>query len=275
MGMWGLGPTESDDAAELIGEIRQLLDEVWDPLRAGARDRAALDRATEAATIVTALGAFGVHVAPDDALDLGELDGVPTAVARALSTEWPRRRPPFGAEGAVEQHLRERDAPYELWNWAARFGDDRDAAWRAIADPDHLLAFAQAYGIAYEAIQRAIAACIVELAGGPEYAAPPFDPVPGILVAVARGDAVDAALLERCAAGLRTLNEARDQAWREALAAGRAPEATRDPRLGMFGLALDLARPRRRGVTRWVRPLHGLVEQVPDLTDRLREHLSP
>src|SRR5215831_16900120 len=191
MGMWGFGPTQSDHALDFLGTVRDILDEVWRPLRSGANDRATLARADEAAAIVAALGASGIDVTPRDSLELAALPEVPSTVKAALSAQVPPVRPPFHDEGTVEKQLREQRVPYELWSWAAQFGDDRDGAWRACSDPDHLIAFAQAYGIGYRTIQSAIAASIATIGDSTQYREPPFDAVPSILATVARGESVD------------------------------------------------------------------------------------
>ena len=98
MGMWGFGPTESDDAADVVGRVRGILERAWEELRTG--DSVC---ATEAAAIVSALGKSGIDVVPEDAEELAAMPGISVSVVEALTTRWPSERPPFGPERAVEK----------------------------------------------------------------------------------------------------------------------------------------------------------------------------
>lgn len=165
MGIWGTAPGECDEAFDVRAGVSWILDDAWALLRDGDRTLDAAEHATidSVAGIVNAFGEAGLSLRPKDAEELSARwhEQLSDDAWDALTAEFPRKRPPFDDEREVERWLREANAPYHVWMWAAQFGDDRRAAWRACVRPPMLIAFARAAGVSNAAQCSAVARCLL------------------------------------------------------------------------------------------------------------------
>ncbi len=197
MGVWGSGPAENDDAFDVFGDVRWVLDDAWALLRGDDRtlDASELELIDAVSGIVNALGEAGIRLQPDDADELSERwhDQLSDEAWDALTAEFPRTRPPFEHEGEAERWLRQAGAKYQVWMWAAQFGDDQAAAWRASKPAECVFAIARAAGVSDADICRAFARCILEHFG-PQTDEPYVSAV-RILDKVIAGRPVDAATI--------------------------------------------------------------------------------
>ena len=170
MGVWGWGPGENDDAFDVLGSVSWVLDDAWQLLRGDDRtlDSSEIELIDTVSGIVNALGESGISVRPDDDADeLSErwADQLSDEAWDALTAEFPRTRPPFDGEGEVERSLREAGAQYEVWMWAAQFGDARAAAWRASERAAIVVALARTGGVSDADLCTALARCLLDYFG--------------------------------------------------------------------------------------------------------------
>jgi hypothetical protein len=247
MGAWGHGPLETDDAADVIGAVRYVLDAGWEPLREDEVDDDGLALATEAAAITLSLVRAGIRVQPEDAEELVEAwdDALPAVVVAALTAESAPQRPGFPDEGGVERWLREGGAKYEVWMGAATSGDDRAAAWSACMDTGMLFTMARLAGVPDAELARALASCALAL--------------------ITTEDGVLRDVLGRLAAGekldKRTIARISD-----------IPTRGGDLHTALVITALDLA---NGGIRLGLVRLGRLIDAVPDLGARAHVHLDP
>lgn len=201
MGIWGSGPAENDDAFDVFGAVRYVLDDAWQLLRGDDRtlDDSELALIDAVAGIVNAIGEEGISLQPDDANELSErwLEQLSDVAWDALTADFPRTRPPFADEAEVERWLRESGAKYEVWMWAAQFGDDRAAAWNASEGAETVLAIARATGVPDAVLCTVIARCMLDHCG--PQSDEPYRTAARVLEDVVAGRAVDQGTIDAIA----------------------------------------------------------------------------
>jgi hypothetical protein len=251
MGAWGHGPLETDDAADVIGAVRYVLDAGWEPLREDEVDDDGLALATEAAAITLSLVRAGIRVQPEDGEELFDAWSdmpLPEAIAVALNAEPAAQRPGFPDERGVERWLREGRAPYDVWMSAAAYGDDRAAAWLACTDAAALFTMARLAGVPDGELARALAACALSLVAD---------------------DAADAVVL-RGVLGRLAAGEALDNITQQRLS--NITTQGGDLHTAIVTTSFDLA---RGGIRHGLGRLRRLVDAVPDLGMRVHQQLDP
>lgn len=273
MGAWGHGPTQNDEAFDLLGELRDVLDTVaFEAFRTDELYDDDVEEADAAAEIIDALGKAGIDVKPRDAakLALAWPDAMTERTRQVLSTACSSGRPGFAGERSVERWLREAGANYEVWMGAGVYGDDRAAAWRDTDSAETLLVMVRALGVADNVIARAHASCLIELLPTPPDES--GQELQAILTDLARTGAAQPAQVDWLGAQAAAHQQAFAAAYRAARERGEPPPEDRDAQSLVLGATRALA---KGGVSMAISLLHNLTSGVPDLAQRLRRHLEP